>query len=60
MKEKLHFATEQEYLDYINHLPQVAEGIRLKNFSRVQIVEEDGRIVGGDRGGAFRSSQERR
>lgn len=46
MKEKLHFATEQEYLDYINHLPQVAEGIRLKNFSRVQIVEEDGRIVG--------------
>lgn len=46
MDGKLQFATEEEYLNYINHLPAPAEGIQLKNFSRVRIVNEDGSIAG--------------
>ena len=46
MEKGMKFATETEYLDYVNHMPQVAEGIQLKNFSRVQIVNPDGTIAG--------------
>jgi hypothetical protein len=45
--EGKHFATEKEYIEYVNSLvSNPAEGIRLKNFSRVQIVNPDGSLAG--------------
>ena len=46
MEEKLHFKTEAEYLNYVNHLPKVQDGIKFKNFTRVQIVNPDGTVFG--------------
>lgn len=46
MEQSLVFEKEQEYLDYLASLPTVADGVKLKNFSRVRIVNEDGSIAG--------------
>jgi hypothetical protein len=45
-KESMCFKTEEEYREYLASLPSAADGVKLKNFSRVQIVNETGEIVG--------------
>lgn len=44
--ESLRFATEDKYLEYLRSIKPCTDGVKLKNFSRVQIVNPDGSIVG--------------
>lgn len=43
----MRFANEDQYLEYLRQMQEhPTDGIKLKNFSRVQIVNEDGSIAG--------------
>lgn len=47
LDKAIRFETEIEYLDWLNEaLALPSDGIQLKNFSRVQIVDPDGTIKG--------------
>lgn len=46
MEKAMHFDNDIDYMNYLRSLPTAEEGLRLHNFSHVQIVDPDGTIVG--------------